>query len=271
MASPQSPSKMSAPIDPARVAQLFADPARVAPIGFPAPRNRRPHVRAPGAGEEFARSRCWMPAAAPAPTSPSCRKPIRPPRCWASTRCRPCWPPPAMREPGAALLPQPFAAGQERHRPALRRLRAAAAGPELDRPRLVEPGAALASAAGPRVRGMAPRAARGGPADVLELRPGHLPRAAQRLRGDGRNPAHAALRRHARFRRPAGRGRLHHAGHGHGNRSRSPTTRRRPCWPTCAPSAAIRWPRAPRPGRARAWQRMLDALEAAAARTASWA
>ena len=34
MASPQSPSKMSAPIDPARVQQLFADPARVAPSDF---------------------------------------------------------------------------------------------------------------------------------------------------------------------------------------------------------------------------------------------
>ena len=34
MASPQSPSKMSAPIDPARVQQLFADPARIAPSDF---------------------------------------------------------------------------------------------------------------------------------------------------------------------------------------------------------------------------------------------
>jgi len=34
MASPQSPSKMSAPIDPVRVQQLFADPARVAPSDF---------------------------------------------------------------------------------------------------------------------------------------------------------------------------------------------------------------------------------------------
>jgi malonyl-CoA O-methyltransferase len=34
MASPQSPSKMSAPIDPARIKQLFADPARVAPSDF---------------------------------------------------------------------------------------------------------------------------------------------------------------------------------------------------------------------------------------------
>jgi malonyl-CoA O-methyltransferase len=34
MASAPSPSKMSAPIDPARVAQLFADPNRVAPSDF---------------------------------------------------------------------------------------------------------------------------------------------------------------------------------------------------------------------------------------------
>jgi malonyl-CoA O-methyltransferase len=34
MASPQTPSKMSAPIDPARVRQLFADPARSAPSDF---------------------------------------------------------------------------------------------------------------------------------------------------------------------------------------------------------------------------------------------
>lgn len=34
MASPQSPSKMSAPIDQARVCQLFADPARVAASSF---------------------------------------------------------------------------------------------------------------------------------------------------------------------------------------------------------------------------------------------
>jgi malonyl-CoA O-methyltransferase len=34
MASPQSPSKLSAPIDPARVQQLFADPSRVAASGF---------------------------------------------------------------------------------------------------------------------------------------------------------------------------------------------------------------------------------------------
>jgi len=34
MASPQSPSKMSAPIDQARVCQLFADPAQVAPSDF---------------------------------------------------------------------------------------------------------------------------------------------------------------------------------------------------------------------------------------------
>ena len=34
MATPQSPSKMSAPIDPARVRQLFADPQRVMPSDF---------------------------------------------------------------------------------------------------------------------------------------------------------------------------------------------------------------------------------------------
>src|SRR5690242_11568781 len=34
MASPQSPSKMSAPIDPARIKQLFADPQRVAASSF---------------------------------------------------------------------------------------------------------------------------------------------------------------------------------------------------------------------------------------------
>mgnify|MGYP003455350911 CR=1 FL=1 len=34
MANPQSPSKMSAPIDPARVRTLFAHPARVAPADF---------------------------------------------------------------------------------------------------------------------------------------------------------------------------------------------------------------------------------------------
>ena len=34
MVSPQAPSRMSAPIDPVRVRQLFADPARVAPSDF---------------------------------------------------------------------------------------------------------------------------------------------------------------------------------------------------------------------------------------------
>jgi malonyl-CoA O-methyltransferase len=54
-------------------------------------------------------------------------------------------------------------------------------------------------------------------------------------------------------------------------RSRSPTTRRRRCWPTCAPSAAIRWPRAAagwsgaRPGSACSMR-----WKASAARTASW-
>ena len=34
MVSPQAPSKMSAPIDPVRVRQLFSDPDRVAPSDF---------------------------------------------------------------------------------------------------------------------------------------------------------------------------------------------------------------------------------------------
>ena len=84
-------------------------------------------------------------------------------------------------------------------------------------PAVVEPDAAVGRRRAARVRGGAARARRRRPVHVHDLRPRHAAGTRARLRRDRRPHPRLALRRHARPRRPAGRGRVRRAGHGHGD------------------------------------------------------